>query len=58
VLSRKQNESIMVGEIQITVIEIKGDKVRLGIEAPKNVPVHRKEIYELIQRKKNDEVKS
>ena len=57
-LSRKQNESIMVGEIQITVIEIKGDKVRLGIEAPKNVPVHRKEIYELIQRKKNDEVKS
>jgi carbon storage regulator len=48
----------MVGEIQITVIEIKGDKVRLGIEAPKNVPVHRKEIYELIQRKKNDEVKS
>ena len=50
VLSRYTNESIMVGEIMVTVIEIKGDKVRLGIDAPKNVPVHRREVYEAIQR--------
>lgn len=50
VLSRKKNESIMVGEIEITVIEVRGDKVRLGIEAPKEVPVHRREVFDAIQR--------
>lgn len=52
VLSRKRDESIMVGDIEITVIDIRGDKVRLGIEAPKEVPVHRREVYDLIQREK------
>ncbi len=50
VLSRKLNEQIVIAEnIVITVVEIRGDKVRLGIEAPKNVPVHRQEVYEAIQ---------
>lgn len=51
VLSRKKNESIVIDDnIVITVVEIRGDKVRLGIQAPKEVPVHRSEIYEAIQR--------
>ena len=50
VLSRKKNESIVINDnITIVVVEIRGDKVRLGIEAPKDVPVHRKEIFEAIQ---------
>ncbi len=50
VLSRKKNESIIINDnITVTVIEIRGDKVRLGIEAPKNVTVHRREVYEAIQ---------
>ncbi|MFO0800702.1 MAG: carbon storage regulator CsrA [Gemmataceae bacterium] len=49
VLSRKKNESIVVaGNVVITVIEVRGDKVRLGIVAPKDVPVHREEVYEAI----------
>lgn len=49
VLSRKPNESVMFGdEIEVTVIEIRGDKVRLGIKAPTTVAVHRKEVYERI----------
>jgi carbon storage regulator len=49
VLSRKKNESIIINDdITVTVIEIRGDKVRLGIEAPKNVSVHRREVYEAI----------
>lgn len=49
VLSRKKNESIIISdEITVTVIEIRGDKVRLGIEAPKTVSVHRREVYEAI----------
>lgn len=45
-LSRKTNESIMIGnDIEITVLEVKGDQVKIGIRAPKSVPIHRKEIY-------------
>ena len=51
VLSRKKNESIVInGNITIVVVEIRGDKVRLGIEAPREIPVHRREVYEAIQR--------
>ena len=51
VLSRHRDESIMIGDdIVITVVDIRGDKVRLGIQAPTNVPVHREEIYEAIKR--------
>jgi carbon storage regulator len=51
VLSRKKNESIVInGNITIVVVEVRGDKVRLGVEAPKEVPVHRKEVYESIKR--------
>lgn len=50
VLSRKKNESIVIDEnIVITVVEIRGDKVRLGIQAPKEVPIHRSEVYEAIR---------
>ncbi len=50
VLSRKKNESIVVNDaIVITVVEIRGDKVRLGIEAPREVPIHRSEVYAAIQ---------
>jgi carbon storage regulator len=50
VLSRKMNESIVIGEnIVVTVIDIRGDKIRLGIEAPRHVSVHRREIYERIK---------
>ena len=49
VLSRKKNESIVINnDVIITVVEIRGDKVRLGIVAPKDVPVHREEVYEAI----------
>jgi carbon storage regulator len=51
VLSRKKNESIVINnDITIVIVEIRGDKVRLGIEAPKEVPVHRREVYEAIKR--------
>jgi len=51
VLSRQRDESIMIGDnIQITIVDIRGDKVRLGIVAPTEIPVHRKEVYEAIQR--------
>lgn len=51
VLSRKKNESIVINnDITIVIVEIRGDKVRLGIEAPKKVPVHRKEVQDAIGR--------
>lgn len=51
VLSRKKNERIMLGDdIVVTVVEIRGDKVRLGIEAPTNISVHRQEVYDAIRR--------
>ena len=50
VLSRKKNESIIINDhITVTVVEIRGDKVRLGIDAPKDVTVHRREVYDAIQ---------
>ena len=51
VLSRQRDQTIMVGDdIEITVVDIRGDKVRLGINAPAEIPVHRKEVYEAIKR--------
>lgn len=51
VLSRQRDESIMIGDnIVITIVDIRGDKVRLGINAPTEIPVHRQEVYEAIQR--------
>lgn len=62
VLSRKKNESIVINDdISIVVVEIRGDKVRLGVEAPKEVPVHRREVYDAIQRSlemNNDQIDS
>jgi carbon storage regulator len=53
VLSRQRDESIMIGDnVEIVIVDIRGDKVRLGITAPKEIPVHRKEIYLAIQREK------
>jgi carbon storage regulator len=49
-LSRKVNESIMIGnDIEITVLEVKGDQIKIGISAPKSVPIYRKELYLQIQ---------
>ena len=53
VLSRQRNESIVIGDnIVITVVDIRGDKVRLGINAPNTVPVHRQEIFDAIQKER------
>lgn len=50
VLSRKKNESIVINDnIVITIVDLRGDKVRLGIEAPREVPIHRQEVYEAIR---------
>ena len=57
VLSRKKNESIVINnDIKIVVVEIRGDKVRLGVEAPREVPVHRNEVYDAIQRSMHSDV--
>ena len=56
VLSRKKSESILLGDaIELTIVDIRGDNVRVGIEAPKDIPVHRREVYDAIKRehKKN-----
>jgi carbon storage regulator len=51
VLSRQRDESIMIGDnVVVTIVDIRGDKVRLGIEAPAEIPVHRQEVYEAIRR--------
>jgi carbon storage regulator len=56
VLSRQKDESIMVGdEVEITIVDVRGDKVRLGISAPRSIAVHRKEVYEAIQREKEEQ---
>lgn len=54
ILSRKCNEKIMIGEgIVITVVAIRGSSVRLGVEAPASVPVHRREVYDALQQKRD-----
>ena len=51
VLSRQRDESIIIGDnVIVTIVDVRGDKVRLGIEAPREVSVHRREVYEAIQR--------
>jgi carbon storage regulator len=51
VLSRQRDESIMIGDnVVVTIVDVRGDRVRLGIEAPREVSVHRREVYEAIQR--------
>jgi carbon storage regulator len=56
VLSRQKDESIVIGEgenkVEITIVDVRGDKVRLGIDAPRSISVHRREIYDAIQREK------
>lgn len=53
VLSRQRDESIMIGDdVEVTIVDVRGDKVRLGITAPRSIPVHRREVYEAIQREK------
>jgi len=53
VLSRQKNESIMIGDdVEIIIVDVRGDKVRLGITAPKTISVHRKEVYNAIQQEK------
>ena len=57
VLSRQRDESIIIADnIKITIVDIRGDKVRLGIDAPKEIPVHRQEVFDAIQRE-NDQKK-
>ena len=58
VLSRQRDETIMIGDdVQVTVVDIRGEKVRLGISAPPHIPVHRKEVYESIQKEMQAEGK-
>ncbi len=55
VLSRQKDESIMVSDdVKITIVDVRGDKVRLGITAPIEIPVHRREVYDAIQREKSE----
>ena len=55
VLSRQRDESIIIGDdIEITVVDIRGDKVRLGVSAPKEISVHRKEVYDAIRRENRE----
>lgn len=58
VLSRQRDESIIIGDdIEIIIVDVRGDKVRLGINAPREISVHRKEIYDAIQREKAQQKK-
>jgi carbon storage regulator len=57
VLTRKSNQSIMIGDdIEISVLSVMGDKVRIGIQAPRSVPVYRHEVYVAIQRERDDDL--
>jgi len=54
VLSRQKDESIIIGDdVEVTIVDVRGNKVRLGMTAPKNISVHRREVYEAIQREKS-----
>jgi len=54
VLSRQKDESIIIGDdVEVTIVDVRGNKVRLGITAPKNISVHRREVYDAIQREKS-----
>ena len=58
-LTRKSNESIIIGnEVEVTVLEIKGDQVKIGINAPKSIPIYRKEIYLQIQQSNKESIES
>lgn len=59
ILSRKINETIVIGDaIHVTVIDIKGDQVKLGIEAPRHVKLYRKEVYDAIQQENREAARS
>lgn len=60
VLSRHRDQTIIIGDglIKITIVDIRGDKVRVGIEAPSDISVHRKEVFEAIEREKKREAKA
>ncbi|MFM7165112.1 MAG: carbon storage regulator CsrA [Planctomyces sp.] len=59
VLSRQSDETIVIGDnIRVTIVEVRGDKVRIGIEAPRDVSVHRQEIYDAIRRDAQSGVKA
>lgn len=56
ILTRRVGESLMIGdEVNVTVLGIRGNQVRIGVDAPKDIPVHRQEIYERIQKEKEKE---
>ena len=59
ILSRQRDESIMIGEgdnlVEVIIVDVRGDKVRLGIKTLKSIPVHRREIYDAIQREKTQQ---
>ena len=58
VLSRQRDETIMIGDdVEITIVDIRGDKVRLGISAPRHIQVHRKEVYDAIKRENQSAAK-
>lgn len=54
VLSRLVGESLRIGDIKVTIVKVAGDKVRLGVEAPVDVPVHREEVYDAIKKGEGD----
>lgn len=59
VLSRQSDETIVIGDnIRVTIVEVRGDKVRIGIEAPRDVSVHRQEIYDAIRRDAQSGIKA
>ena len=58
VLTRKVGECIWIGDVKVMIVLASGDKIRLGVEAPKEVPVHRGEIYDAIQAKRTSESES